>query len=184
VKPHITSGDWLRIITGGIRHQRGEHVGRHFSRNPRADVAEDQLATFVEWLHPGALLSGEAIHAGTVQACDVVGVDTTRTNSNVRVEAIYELRQGRQDNVIGIISRPFVRSPGLVGLWVRVFRQHLVVDCGRVTGTQAVTQDAGCCATNTVRLGIQDTVCRSFEASFLVFRLPSAGGAKEGFLSG
>jgi hypothetical protein len=32
------------------------------------------------------------------------------------------------------------------------------------------------------RLGIQDTVCRSFEASFLVFRLPFAGRAKKGFL--
>jgi hypothetical protein len=90
-------GDWSRIITSGILHQRGEHVGRQFSRNPRADVAEDQLSKFAEWLHPGALLSGEAIRAGTVQVCDVVGVDTTRTNSNVRVEAVHELRQNRQD---------------------------------------------------------------------------------------
>jgi hypothetical protein len=34
-----------------------------------------------------------------------------------------------------------------------------------------------------VRLGIQDTVCRSFEASFLVLGLPLAGGAKEGLLA-
>jgi hypothetical protein len=75
--------DWSRIITGGILHQRGEHVCRQFSRNPRAGVAEDQLAQFAEWLQPGALLSGKAIRAGTVQACDVVGVDTTGSNSNV-----------------------------------------------------------------------------------------------------
>jgi hypothetical protein len=66
---------------------------------------------------------------------------------------------------------------------MRVCCQHLVIDCGRVTGTQAVTQDSGCRATDTVRLGIQDTVCCSFEASFLVFRLPFAGKAKEGFVS-
>jgi hypothetical protein len=113
-------------------HQRGEHVGRQFSRNPRADVDEDQLAKFAEWLHSGALLSVEAVHTGTVQARDVVCVDTTRTNSNVRVEAVHELRKIREDNVIGIICRPFVRSPGFVGQWMRVFRQHLVVDCGRV----------------------------------------------------
>jgi hypothetical protein len=110
-------------------------------------------------------------------------VDTTRTNSNVRVEAVHELRKIREDNVIGIIGRPFVRSPGFVGPWMRVFRQHLVVDYGRVTGAQAVTQDAGCSATDTVRLGIQDIVCCSFEASFLVFRLPFAPRAKEGFVS-
>jgi hypothetical protein len=45
-----------------------------------------------------------------------------------------------------------VRSPGLVGLWARVFRQHLIVDCCRVTGALAVTQDAGCRVTDTVRL--------------------------------
>jgi hypothetical protein len=72
-----------------------------------------------------------------------VGVNATGANSKSRVEAIHEFRQILQDNVIGIIGGPFVRSPGLVGLWARVFRQHLVVDCGRVTGTQAVTQDAG-----------------------------------------
>jgi hypothetical protein len=112
-----------------------------------------------------------------------VGVNTTRTNSNVRVEAVHELRQIGQENVIGIIASPFVWSPGLIGQGMRVFRRHLVVDCGRVTGTQAVTQDVGCRATATVRLDIQDTVCRSYEASFLVFRLPFAGGAKEGFLA-
>jgi hypothetical protein len=144
-----------------------------FSRNPRAGIVEDQLAKFAEWLHPGALLSGEAIRAGTVQACDVVGVDTTRANSNVRVEVVHELRQIRQDKFVGIIGRSFVR----------VFRQHLVVDCGRVTVTHTVTQDAGCRITDTIRLGIQDTVCHSFEASFLVFRIPFAGGAKEGFVS-
>jgi hypothetical protein len=178
----VFGGDRPRIITGGMLHQRDEHFGRQFSRNPRADIAEDQLATFAEWLHPGALLSGETIHAGTVQACDVVGVDTTRTNSNVLVEVVHGLRQIRKDYFIGIVGRPFVRSPGVVGHWVRVFHQHLVVACGRVTGTQTITQDVGCSATDTVRLCIQDTVCRSFEASFLLFRLPFAGGAKEGFL--
>jgi hypothetical protein len=112
-----------------------------------------------------------------------VGEDTTRTNSNVRVEAVHKLRQIRQINFIGIIGRPFMRSSGLVGYLVRVFRQHMVVNCGHVTGTQAVTQDAGCRATDTVRLGIQDTVFRSFEASFLVVRLPFAGRAKEGLLA-
>jgi hypothetical protein len=88
-----------------------------------------------------------------------------------------------KDNFIGIIGRPFVRSSGLVGLWARVFRQHLVVDCGRVTGAHAVTQDAGCRVTDTLRLGIQDTVCRLFEAGFLILGLPLAGGAKEGLLA-
>jgi hypothetical protein len=120
---------------------------------------------------------------GTVQACDVVYVETTRTNSNVRVEAAHELRKIREDYVIGIIGRPFVRSPGFVGQWMRMFRQHLVVDCGRVTGAHAITQDAGGSATDTVRLGIQDIVCCSFESSFLVFRLPFAPRAKEGFVS-
>jgi hypothetical protein len=58
--------DRSRIITGGMLHQRGEHVGRQFSRNPWADVAEDQLAKFAEWLHSGALLSVEAVYTGTV----------------------------------------------------------------------------------------------------------------------
>jgi hypothetical protein len=31
------------------------------------------------------------------------------------------LRKIREDNVIGIIGRPFVRSPGFVGKWMRVF---------------------------------------------------------------
>jgi hypothetical protein len=79
----VFGGDLSRIITDGIFHQRGEHVGRQFSRNPRAGVAEDQLATFADWLHPGAFLSGEAIRATTVQACCLVGVDTTGANSNV-----------------------------------------------------------------------------------------------------
>jgi hypothetical protein len=160
-----------------------EHVSRQFSRNPRADIAEDQLAKSAEWLHSGALLSVEAVHTGMVQACDVVCVDTTRTNSNVRVEAVHELRKIREDYIIGIIGKLFVRSPGFVGQWMRVFRQHLVVDCGRVTGDHAVTQDAGCSTTDTVRLGIQDIICCSFEASFLVFRLPFAPRAKEGLVS-
>jgi hypothetical protein len=37
----VNGGDWSRIITGGMLHQRGEHVGRQFSKNLRADVAED-----------------------------------------------------------------------------------------------------------------------------------------------
>jgi hypothetical protein len=139
----VFGGDRSRIITGGIFRQWDEHVGHQFSQNPRAGVADDQLAKFSEWLHPGALLSGEAICAGTVQECDVVSVDATGANSNAWVEAVHELRQKRQDNFIGIIVRPLMRSQGLVGLWARVFRQHLVVDCGRVTGTNADTQDAG-----------------------------------------
>jgi hypothetical protein len=118
----------------------------------------------------------------TVQACDVVGVDAMGANSNVQVEAVHELRQNRQDNIIGIIGGPFVRSSGLVGLWARVPCQHLVVYCSRVTGTHAVTKDAGCSATDTVGLGIEDTVCRSFEASSLVHGLPLAGGRRRAFL--
>jgi hypothetical protein len=81
-------------------HQRGEHAGRQFSRNPRADVAEDRLAEFAEWLH-----------------------SVPRPFTNVRVEAVHELRKIREDNFIGIIGRPFVRSPGFVGQWMRVFQR-------------------------------------------------------------
>jgi hypothetical protein len=48
----VFGGDWSRIITDGILHQ---HVGRQFSQNPRAGIAEDQLAKFAQWLHPGKL---------------------------------------------------------------------------------------------------------------------------------
>jgi hypothetical protein len=44
----VFCGDWSRVINGGLLHQRGEHVGREFSRNLRAGVAEDQFAKFVE----------------------------------------------------------------------------------------------------------------------------------------
>jgi hypothetical protein len=71
----VVGRDWLRAITGGLLHERGERVGRKFSRNPRAGVAEDWLAKFAEWLHPGALPSGEAVRAGAVQPCGVMGED-------------------------------------------------------------------------------------------------------------
>jgi putative N-acetylmannosamine-6-phosphate epimerase len=39
-----------------------------------------------------------------------VCVETTRTNSNVRVEAVHELRKIREDYVIGIVGL-FKRLP-------------------------------------------------------------------------
>jgi hypothetical protein len=64
-----------------------------------------------------------------------------------------------------------------------VFRQHLVVDCGRVKGTHAVTQDAGCSVTDTGGLVVENIVCRLFEASSLVLELPLTGVAKEGLFA-
>jgi hypothetical protein len=112
----LNGGNWTHIITGGLLHQRGAHADRQFLRNPRAGVAEDELAKLAEWLQSGALLSGEAIRAGTIQECDVMGVDAKGANSNERVESVHELRQNRHDNFIGIIGNPLARSPGLVGL--------------------------------------------------------------------
>jgi hypothetical protein len=86
-----------------------------------ARAAEYPLAESAEWLYSGALRSVSGVHLDTVQACDVVCVETTRTNSNARVEAVHELRKIREDYVIGIIGRPLVRSPGFVGQWMRVF---------------------------------------------------------------
>jgi hypothetical protein len=76
-------------------HQRGEQVGRQFSRDPTARVAEYQLAESAEWLQSGALISGEAVRSGTAQACDVVCVETTWTDSDVRVKAVHDLRKIR-----------------------------------------------------------------------------------------
>jgi hypothetical protein len=66
--------------------------------------------------------------------------------------------------------------------WTRVFCQYLVVDCGRITGTHAVTKNAGYPASDAVRLGSQDLVSRSFDASSLVLGLPLAD-EKKGLLA-